>query len=237
METVVMVCIFLLVPLLILMGNKQTKKLNEEKENDDKFIKETVGNYDNCKTYSYRDILKEISRYCIDIKDNKLYIFNRVDDNAKMILLKKRNINDITKCELLFDNETVHSTNRGSQALGVVIGGVALGGVGAVVGGLTGSKTAKKGKLIKSTIVIYYNTPEDPMDTLIFKKNNKEPQNDIEKTSSEFYATILACMESNNSKSAISKDTRLCPFCAEEIKKAAIVCKHCGRDIPQESIS
>ena len=72
MEIVVMVCIFLLVPLLILMGNKQTKKLNEEKENDDKFIKETVGNYDNCKTYSYRDILKEISRYCIDIKDNKV---------------------------------------------------------------------------------------------------------------------------------------------------------------------
>lgn len=27
-------------------------------------------------------------------------------------------------------------------------------------------------------------------------------------------------------------DTRTCPFCAEEIKLAAIVCKHCGRDVP-----
>lgn len=27
-------------------------------------------------------------------------------------------------------------------------------------------------------------------------------------------------------------DTRPCPLCAEPIKKAAIVCKHCGRDVP-----
>ena len=27
-------------------------------------------------------------------------------------------------------------------------------------------------------------------------------------------------------------DTRLCPYCAETIKKSAIVCKHCNRDIP-----
>ena len=26
--------------------------------------------------------------------------------------------------------------------------------------------------------------------------------------------------------------TRPCPFCAEDIKPAAIVCKHCGRDVP-----
>lgn len=25
---------------------------------------------------------------------------------------------------------------------------------------------------------------------------------------------------------------RICPFCAEEVKPAAVVCKHCGRDLP-----
>jgi len=29
------------------------------------------------------------------------------------------------------------------------------------------------------------------------------------------------------------EDLRTCPHCAEEIKAAAIVCKHCGRDIEQ----
>ena len=28
------------------------------------------------------------------------------------------------------------------------------------------------------------------------------------------------------------KQTRTCPHCAEEVKEAATVCKHCGRDIP-----
>jgi hypothetical protein len=28
---------------------------------------------------------------------------------------------------------------------------------------------------------------------------------------------------------------RVCPFCAEDIKAAAVVCKHCGRDLPNDS--
>ena len=31
----------------------------------------------------------------------------------------------------------------------------------------------------------------------------------------------------------MTEDTKLCPFCAEEIKTAAIVCKHCGRELPE----
>lgn len=27
--------------------------------------------------------------------------------------------------------------------------------------------------------------------------------------------------------------TKTCPFCAERVKKKAIVCKHCGRDLPE----
>ncbi len=30
-------------------------------------------------------------------------------------------------------------------------------------------------------------------------------------------------------------DIKQCPFCAEDIKAAAIVCKHCGRELPEYS--
>ena len=30
--------------------------------------------------------------------------------------------------------------------------------------------------------------------------------------------------------------TKICPFCANEIKSAAIVCQFCGRDLPKEEI-
>jgi len=28
------------------------------------------------------------------------------------------------------------------------------------------------------------------------------------------------------------EDSRACPFCAEAVKQEAVVCKHCGRDLP-----
>jgi hypothetical protein len=33
---------------------------------------------------------------------------------------------------------------------------------------------------------------------------------------------------------AAAQSGRICPFCAEDIKHAAVVCKHCGRDLPSD---
>lgn len=39
-------------------------------------------------------------------------------------------------------------------------------------------------------------------------------------------------------ESAITrKGTRLCPFCAEEIKHQAVLCRHCGKDVPAAEVS
>jgi hypothetical protein len=51
----------------------------------------------------------------------------------------------IVKAEVLKDGTQVASTNRGSQAVGAAVGAVAFGGVGAIIGGLSGSSTTSSG--------------------------------------------------------------------------------------------
>jgi len=49
-------------------------------------------------------------------------------------------ISKITEVELRADETSITKTARGSQLLGAAVGGVLLGGVGAVIGGLSGKK-------------------------------------------------------------------------------------------------
>ena len=58
---------------------------------------------------------------------------------------------DIIACEVIIDGEIVTKTSRGSQLMGAAVGGVLFGGVGAVVGALTGQK--KNSEDIKQIIV------------------------------------------------------------------------------------
>jgi len=44
---------------------------------------------------------------------------------------------------------------------------------------------------------------------------------------------LLACLGSLKNEPPEAADETTCPFCAETIKKAAKVCKHCGRDLPE----
>ena len=43
------------------------------------------------------------------------------------------------------------------------------------------------------------------------------------------YGVISIANKSKNKK--VEKETKICPYCSEEIKSEAIVCRYCGRDI------
>ena len=69
-----------------------------------------------------------------------------IDRERKEVMLADRQgirrfgIKSIVGCEVLQDDVQLAYTNRGSQIAGVAAGGVLLGGVGAVIGGLSGSR-------------------------------------------------------------------------------------------------
>lgn len=73
----------------------------------------------------------------------------------------------IVEVETLKDGLQTSSTNRGSQVLGAAVGGVALGGVGAIIGGLSGSKTSVSGTK-RLSIRITVDDLEKPIHELVF---------------------------------------------------------------------
>ena len=70
--------------------------------------------------------------------------------------------NQIAEVALVKDGTTVTSTNRGSQAVGAAVGAVAFGGIGAIIGGLSGSSTGQD-RVRRITLRIKVDDPQHPV--------------------------------------------------------------------------
>lgn len=95
-----------------------------------------------------------------------------VDESVKRICIWANNASrifyprDILELEIIEDGHSVNKISRGSQAGGAIIGGVLLGGAGAVIGGLSGkSKSATKVTTLYLKVIV--NDTKNPV--LIFK--------------------------------------------------------------------
>ncbi|MCJ0919614.1 SHOCT domain-containing protein [Mammaliicoccus sciuri] len=78
----------------------------------------------------------------IKLSVNKSRMF-RTRDNYKHYSIRTKvfNYDDLISVKIIEDSVTVSKTNRGSQIIGAGIGGALLGGTGAIIGGLSGTKT------------------------------------------------------------------------------------------------
>ena len=62
-----------------------------------------------------------------------------------------------------------------------------------------------------------------------WEDDNAEVQNAV----FEFQQELEARTSYNELKKYLPIKNKKCPFCAEIIKRAAVVCKHCGKDVPK----
>jgi hypothetical protein len=77
--------------------------------------------------------------------ENKLYFGG--DGTPKFAYAEPQfsiSFSQIVEVEVIRDDESITKTNRGSQFAGAAVGALALGGLGAVIGGLSGTKTTNK---------------------------------------------------------------------------------------------
>lgn len=67
-----------------------------------------------------------------------------VGDGNAATIVEEIGAADILEVELIVDGHSVTKTSRGSQVLGAALGGAVFGGVGAIIGGLSGTQTTKQ---------------------------------------------------------------------------------------------
>jgi hypothetical protein len=125
------ISIFLFI-LSIYLQKGQTQKQIDIKNNLLKLVNDVKGNN---KRFINPENTKAI---VLDESNKKVYLFSPTN-NIKL----DYNFDDIIQSEVIVDGNTITSTNRGSQLMGMVVGGILAGGVGAIVGGLFGGKTSK----------------------------------------------------------------------------------------------
>lgn len=94
------------------------------------------------------------------------------DETGRVALLADEKIrvfeaNQILGAELIENSTSLIQTNRGSQVGGAVVGGVLFGGVGAVVGGLSGSKRSSS-NVSKLKLRVTVDSFDDPICDILF---------------------------------------------------------------------
>lgn len=98
------------------------------------------------------------------------------EDRKKIVLIKNGPTNvalkpityrDVLSSEIFVDGETVTKTSRASQLGGALIGGLALGGVGAIIGGLSG-KTRSSEKVKRVDLRVTVNDTKNPLHDINF---------------------------------------------------------------------
>jgi len=104
------------------------------------------------------------SGIAIDEVQSKVCLIRRA---RGCLLHREISYKDILSSELFEDGQTITKTARGSQAAGAAIGGLLFGGIGAVVGGLSGTQV-QNSKVNRIELRLVVNDSLDPIHNICF---------------------------------------------------------------------
>lgn len=93
-----------------------------------------------------------------------------IDHSTPDVITRIISYRDILSCEISEDGVEMTKTSRTSQLGGALVGGLALGGVGMIVGGLSGKKVTA-GKVTRVDLRITVNDTKQPIHIINFLSN------------------------------------------------------------------
>jgi len=104
---------------------------------------------------------------CIAIDEIRKKI-GLVSNNLNKVSIRVISCRDLLSSEIFEDGTTITKTSRSSQLGGALIGGIAQGGVGALIGGLSG-KTTTSGKIKRVVLRLIVNDTTNPTHEIYFQ--------------------------------------------------------------------
>ncbi|MEI7834052.1 MAG: hypothetical protein WCJ56_12755 [bacterium] len=111
-----------------------------------------------------QQIINGNSGFAFDEQRKKVCL---IENTYGTIKARVVNYKDLLSSEIHEDGQTIMRTSRSSQIGGAIVGGVLLGGVGAVIGGLSG-KTVSADKVRRIEVLITVNDTAQPLHSLTF---------------------------------------------------------------------
>lgn len=129
----VRVLVTLVAVVFIVLFFSSVKKLIKRQEAIEGKIKSITG-FTATQKFVNQDATSAIA---IDEKSKRVCIVKAEGDDVKTKTIRHK---DILSSEIFEDGQSIVKTVRSSQIGGAVVGGILLGGVGAIIGGLSGKK-------------------------------------------------------------------------------------------------